>query len=273
MIESYRYPNTQEKKVSEYRETMAVFLHQSVEGIGLALALIDIDDPHIAPSLNEIKEDPLIAFRRSIVLLMQKAQLHAIAARCANNKNNIHSLAVQMRPALECIGQIVSTAHEIIEKRPGFHFKLFDEMCADYFDTTIRWSRGKWDPAVILRDKFGWTKRKGKRICDSVKILEHGNSWYNHLANCFFHSKLANLKNISLYGGVESCNSADDQLSVALILDYLAHQLLVMIIYSTACASPTEKRNEFLKVAISILERKKSTSKHYQDIISSTVQT
>ena len=39
--------------------------------------------------------------------LLRKARIHTVAALRANETSNLHSLAVQMRPVLECAGQVV----------------------------------------------------------------------------------------------------------------------------------------------------------------------
>ena len=55
-----------------------------------------------------LEEDPLGVLRVTTHLLTKKARFHAMAVRSANEAGNIHSLAVQMRPALECAGQMVT---------------------------------------------------------------------------------------------------------------------------------------------------------------------
>ena len=51
--------------------------------------------------------DPAAAFRIMGSLLLRKARIHTDAVLRANETNNLHSLAVQMRPVLECAGQVV----------------------------------------------------------------------------------------------------------------------------------------------------------------------
>ena len=53
---------------------------------------------------TEFERDPFHVFRVEATLLMRKARHYVIAALVANRDSNLHSLAVQMRPALECAG-------------------------------------------------------------------------------------------------------------------------------------------------------------------------
>ena len=51
--------------------------------------------------------DPAAGVRITAALLLRKARIHTVAVLLANETNNLHSLAVQMRPVLECAGQVV----------------------------------------------------------------------------------------------------------------------------------------------------------------------
>ena len=49
----------------------------------------------------ELERNPSHAFQLHALVLIRKARLHVIAALAANQNSNLHSLAVQMRPALD----------------------------------------------------------------------------------------------------------------------------------------------------------------------------
>ena len=55
----------------------------------------------------DLNADPAAALRIMGALLLRKARIHAVAVLRANETSNLHSLAVQMRPVLECAGQVV----------------------------------------------------------------------------------------------------------------------------------------------------------------------
>ena len=65
-----------------------------------------------------LEDDPTAIFRLMCTLLLRKARLHAIAVLRANETGNVHSLAVQMRPVLECAGQVVLIFHNLMIERP-----------------------------------------------------------------------------------------------------------------------------------------------------------
>jgi len=269
------HTESQGKEIVKYRESMANFLCKSIKDMDDVLSLMDVDDPFKEYTDEEIKRDPLIFARNSNYLLMKKAKFHVIAVLRASQSNNFHSLAVQMRPALECVGQVVFTVGTIIAEEPSSEYKILNDLFTDYYDTTKRWTRGKNDPVALLNKKYKQDpivkeilqKIRGRKVSDSVKSLKFGTNWYRHLSECFYHSDLTALRNISYYGGVRSCNSPLDQFFFACFLDYLAYQTLVMILYSTLCAHPTLERDNFFEKMTATLEDKNSISDFYRDLL------
>ena len=107
------------KLVNKYRVSMASCLQASLAGINDFLSPVDFDKIFEPVSQTEFDNDPAIVFRNMSYVLIAKARLHVFAALTANQSNNIHSLAVQMRPALECSGQVVSLFKDLYGKYPG----------------------------------------------------------------------------------------------------------------------------------------------------------
>ena len=62
----------------------------------------------------DLDADPAVSVRILCRLLLRKARIHASAVLRANESNNLHSLAVQMRPVLECAGQVVFFFHHLV---------------------------------------------------------------------------------------------------------------------------------------------------------------
>jgi len=60
-----------------------------------------------ASARTDFSADPATAIRISGALLLRKARIHTVAVLRANETSNLHSLAVHMRPVLECAGQVV----------------------------------------------------------------------------------------------------------------------------------------------------------------------
>ena len=51
--------------------------------------------------------EPVAGVPTIAVFLLRKVRIHTVAVLRANETNNLHSLAVQMRPVVECAGQVV----------------------------------------------------------------------------------------------------------------------------------------------------------------------
>ena len=119
MSEELSPPATLATVVTKYRESMAGCLQASLVGINDFLTPVDLDGVFGPINQSEFNDDPVIVFRQMSYLLMAKARLHVFAAVRANRESNIHSLAVQMRPALECAGQVVSVFRDLVGKFPG----------------------------------------------------------------------------------------------------------------------------------------------------------
>ena len=62
----------------------------------------------------DLDADPAAVVRIMGALLLRKARVHTIAVLRANESSNLHSLAVQMRPVLECAGQVVFFFHNMM---------------------------------------------------------------------------------------------------------------------------------------------------------------
>lgn len=107
-----------------------------VGAVGEIETYLDVDvegDEALARALCE--EDPAGIYRLMCAGLLRKAKLHMIAVLRANENHNVHSLAVQMHPVLECAGQVVLVFHNLlIEPECGVRVVL-DYMNADYYQT------------------------------------------------------------------------------------------------------------------------------------------
>ena len=252
MSEDLSPPATLATVVTKYRESMAGCLQASLVGINDVLSPIDLDGVFGPISQSEFDDDPVIVFRQMSYLLMTKARLHVFAAVRANRESNIHSLAVQVRPALECAGQVVSVFRDLLGKFPGAEGRIIGYANADYYQTVIRLSRGQVDHIEILSKINAAVpsrtepvrKVRSLRESEKVKDLAFGENWYGHLSDCFFHSDMAALKNDSYFGGVRSNNTMHDEFGFALLLDYFAHQMMVMVLYAAACPNDSVEEDE-----------------------------
>ena len=101
-------PDTPHTEIARYRAGTAGLLAQSISTTrDLERSLdVNVGTPEFAVR-SDLEGDPAAPFRYECALLLRKARLHSDAAQRANATNNLHSLAVQMRPILECAGQVV----------------------------------------------------------------------------------------------------------------------------------------------------------------------
>ena len=256
------------KVVSKYRESMAECLQASLVGINDFLSSVDFEGIFVPIDQAEFDDDPAIAFRKMSYLLIAKARLHMFAALRANKEGNIHSLAVQMRPALECAGQVVSMFKDLFGKEPSAENRISRYLNADYYQTVVRLSRGQIDHneildqinAAIPMGTVPFRKISSFRESEKVKDLEFGENWYGHLSDCFLYSDLPALKNHSYFGGVSSCNTMYDEYGFAALLDYLAHMVMVMVMYAAIRSDDGLDEERHFEKAAELLEKKKAVS-------------
>ena len=109
--------------------------------------------------------------------------------------------------------------------------------------------------------------RKVKKFNESEKVrdLEFGGAWYGHLSNCFYHSDLPALKSLSYFGGVGLSNSVNDKYAFAALPDYLAHQVMTMLLYATLCLDGVNRENKRFEKAVELLREKKTEANHFKD--------
>ena len=263
MSESHRLSP---KLVSEYRSAMAGFLKSTLplmrRATGSQTDHSRLDENTIA----EYERDPFRVFQVQAAVLMRNARLHVFAVLVANRDSNLHSLAVQMRPALECAGQVVSVFHNLLIERDSNAIGQY--INADYFQTMQRLSSGQIDRGYLLEaiakaDPEG-SRRKPKRLLQSAKVrsLEGGPGMYGYLS-LFHHPTLDTLRGPSCTGGVRSNNTLPDQLAFAIMLDYLAHQMLVMIAYAALSPTTDLSTDPFIaKVFAHLAEKRAATQSH-----------
>ena len=97
-------------------------------------------------------------------------------------------------------------------------------------------------------------------------------SWYDYLSR-FHHPTLDTLRGPSFLGGVSSNNTRQDQLAFAALLDYLAHQMLVMV--SHAALSPTTDldTDPFLAEVFARLAEKRAETARHRAVLASMCPT
>lgn len=257
--------------VARHRAGMASLLAKTIEETGEIEQQLDIEvEGGEARSLVEIllgetqedlasaklffETDPVNVYRLTCTLLLRKARIHSLAVFRANETNNVHSLAVQARPVLECAGQVVFISHHLFiapdlqmepERAIG---KVTSRVDADFRQTLIRATKGNLrhkellkmisDAAEAAAMSFGMPKpkkRKGKplRETEKVAMLPGGKNWYGYLSDYFCHGE-ANWAGPSWQGGVGSMDLTHELTCVGL-MRYLVDQVALMNAYASLC--------------------------------------
>ena len=213
----------------------------------------------------DLDADPAATLRIAGVLLLRKARIHTRAVLRANQTNNLHSLAVQMRPVLECAGQVVFLfyntiiAPDLMMSRERATDVVGARLNADHFHTLRRITKGRVSPDELREIEaqaqaaaaasVGVAKpkrRKERRFtqADKVKPLPGGPEWYNYLSEHFTHAKTADWKGLSWRGGVVSMDRVRDQFAFLGSMFYLVHQVALMNAAAALC--PVEEDGNHL---------------------------
>lgn len=197
--------------------------------------------------------------RFEVALLLRKARIHTRSVLRANETSNLHSLAVQMRPVLECAGQIVFSVyyHEIA---PGFRITperavqvIGNRLNADHFHWFLRRTKGEISPEELRKmqvqaqeaavaaagaPKPKRHKSRKFRVEDRVRSLKGGPRWYRYLSKHFNHGKTADWRGSSWRGGVMTIRRVEDQVAFMGSMDYLAEQVALMNAHAAWCRVP-----------------------------------
>ena len=200
--------------------------------------------------------DPAAAVRIMGALLLRKARIHTEAVLRANETNNLHSLAVQMRPVLECAGQVVFIfqttiiAPDFLMSRESALAAFGDRLNADYYQTFRRITRDEISPEELRETataaqaaaaaSFGAAKPKRQkswslRQADKMTTLPRGREWYNYLSEHFNHASAADWRGLSWRGGVMSMDMVQDQFAFLGFMDYLVDQVARMNAAAALC--------------------------------------
>ena len=200
--------------------------------------------------------DPAAAVRIMGALLLRKARIHTVAALRANETNNLHSVAVQMRPVLECAGQVVFFFHNLmmapnVLMTPERAVEMVGvRLNADHYQWFRRRTKGEVSPNELREVEaqaqeaaasfVGAPKpkrRKGRRLnqADKVATLKGGRQWYRYLSERFSHGKTADWRGLSWRGGVMTIDRVEDEFAFLSLFDYLVKQVALMNAHAALC--------------------------------------
>ena len=240
---------TSESEVDRYREGVAHLLKKQIDAVGDCERWLDAPmDVREASARAVLKEDPTGTFRTMGALLMRKARLHMIAMQYANENNNVHSLAVQMRPVLECADQVVLIFHNLIIEQEHGEGRICSYMNEDFYRTIIRMTQGEVDNEQLIKmisEASGMPlkevvrkkrRRNDRRLkhTDKITYFEGSKDWYDYLSKHFHHDGY-DWRGDSWRGGINSMNTDRDKFTFAGLMDYLVNRVAVMNAYVALC--------------------------------------
>lgn len=204
----------------------------------------------------DLNADPVAILRIQGALLLRKARIHTVAALRANETGNLHSLAVQMRPVLECAGQVVFIyenaiiAPDISMPREKAAEKLGRRINADAYQTLVSRTKGQVSPKELREmatkaqaraaASVGAAKPKRQKSwslnqADKVTNLAKGREWYKYLSVHFTHANLADWKGLSWRGGVMSIDRVEQGIGCIGLMSYLAEVVASMNAAAALC--------------------------------------
>ncbi len=209
-----------------------------------------------ASARTDFSTDPAAAIRITGALLLRKARIHTVAVLRANETSNLHSLAVQMRPVLECAGQVVFLfqnaiiAPDVLMSRERAAEVVGSRLNRDHFHTLRRLTKGQISPEELREVEaqaeeaaalaVGATtpkRRKERRFtqADKVAPLPKGREWYNYLREHFGHGRAADWRGLSWRGGVISMDRVQDEFAFLGLMNYLVTQVALMNAAAALC--------------------------------------
>ena len=273
-------------EVARYRADIASVLAKAVAMTRKLEQWLDVTGGlREATAEIDLDADPTATYRITCALLLRKARLHTDAVLRANETNNVHSLAVQMRPVLECAGQVVFVFHNLIIA-PNLTMEperaanvVLGYLNADYYRTMIGATKGKVGHKELLETiskaaeaaaasqgmpKPETGKGRSLRQVDKVATLVGGKVLYDHLSECFSHGR-ADWRGHSWRGGVVSMDMVQDEFTFASLMDYLVEQVAVMNTHAALCPVAGDDGHGWVEATLAQLREVRDTSKAVRD--------
>lgn len=239
-------------KIANYRSGMADLLAKQVGVVREKEKWLNVrlDDIEFLPPVIPHEDDPGVGLRVLCALLLHKARLHMIGVLRANNKDNVQSMAVQMRPILECAGQIVLNCRNLVfTSKEGISIANRHSI-TDFHRIMISLTKGGFDYNEFSRffsESTGMPLselRTAKKVFvnDRVKMLEGGSDWYGYLSAYFCHGN-ADWLGWPWGGSVGPRIDFLHEYTLASLMDYLVNQVAIMTGYASLCHMDLEELN------------------------------
>ncbi len=228
---------------------------------------------------TNIERYSTLGIRIIAALLLRKARIHTAAAIRANKTNNLHSLAVQMRPVLECAGQVVFLFYHLVIA-PDLLMSTESALSAfdsrlniDFHQTFLKATRGRISAEELRKmatqvgeeaaKAFGMPNPKGQRSwklrqADKMTTLVNGREWYNHLSENFCHARILDRRGLLWDGEIGLNEKCQDQFTFLIFMNYLLEQVAYMNSAAALCPVEGEAGDQSVQWVQPALERLQS---------------
>ena len=157
-------------EVARYRAGMTNLLAKSVAMPRELERWLDVTGGRLdATARIDVDADPAASLRIVGALLLRKARIRAVAVLRAHATSNLPSLAVQMRPVLECAGQVVFLFHNTViapnllmapERAAG---AVGNRLNADHYQTLRRITGAKSASKICVRRRLRSSGKPSRR--------------------------------------------------------------------------------------------------------------
>ena len=154
-----------ESGAARYRAGMAELLRASLAQTGHIEQGFGVSAGARESAQGAFEDEPTGVFGVMCAMLLRKARSHGIAVLRANDHSNAHSLGVQMRPVLECAGQVVLTFHNLMIETERAEETVGGYLNADFYQTVIREMKGGVSHDQLLQSisQAGGNREDGRR--------------------------------------------------------------------------------------------------------------
>lgn len=220
----------------------------------IQVLLKEVPDGHLSAPPN--REDADSFLRLECAVFLHKARIHLNAVLRANEARSIHSLGVQMRPVMECAGQVVLLVGTLLVPPPAMGadeaFRKVDEYVgADLYRAAIGSTRGQLSKDAVLEmfqsvqeelaESAGIPRlesggRRGLRQEDKVAMLPGGKAVYAYLSEHLCRGE-AHGDDAALRDSVDVW-TAEHELSCANLMLCLVEYAALMNAHASLCPVP-----------------------------------
>ena len=263
------------------RASMSDLLREAIATTSKLEQRLDIPDNWFEDiTKTNSNRDSTVGIQIIVALLLRKARIHTVAAVRANMTSNLHSLAVQMRPVLECAGQVVFffyhtvIAPDLLMSAESAMSEVDSRLNADFYQTFLKATRGRITYKELRQmatqmgedaaKAFGMPNPKKQRSwklrqVDKMTTLVNGREWYSHLSENFCHATIVDRRGLLWGGNIALKEVFQDQFTFLTFMNYLLEQVVFMNSAAALCPVKGEVGDQWVQRVQPALEQLRNT--------------